>query len=255
MIVFVTDISSEHAMRNRLRHSEQLATLGHLSASIAHEMNQPLASLMLAAENALSAIKRNNWTPEQMTARIERINDQVQRLSQLMNRVRQFSRNDQGCTTVFSLQFVINEALELCAARVRHAGVTTRIELDDDLPALLTDRLLLEQTLMNLIVNACDAYEAAAAAEVQGNKPMLISAKRRGEALIIRVADQAGGIAEHVRSQLFEAFVTTKPANQGTGLGLSVSAANIAQLGGEVSAHNAEGGAVFEIILPASLFA
>ena len=86
-------------------------------------------------------------------------------------------------------------------------------------------------------------------------RPLIISAELTGHSMNIRVADRAGGIAPHVLPKLFEAFVTTKSARLGTGLGLFVSAANVGQIGGQITARNENGGAVFDIKLPSAMFA
>lgn len=255
VIGFVTDITSEHAMRSRLRHSEQLASLGQLSASIAHEMNQPLAALSLAAENGITMMNLNRGTPERIKGKFEQIGVQVDRLCQLMNRVRQFGRNEHGSVSAFAVSTVVAEALTLAGGRIKSAGAKVELRLASDLPTLLTERLLLEQVLMNLIVNACDAYGDRADQTQRGAFPVTISAELAETGLTIRIADHAGGIAPDVLSRLFEPFVTTKAADLGTGLGLSICAANVAELGGEITAYNDNGGAVFEIHLPSALLA
>ena len=255
VIAFVTDVTSEHTMRNRLRHSEQLATLGHLSANVAHEMNQPLAAILLSAENALHLVSIDRATPERMTAKLESIVSQVQRLSQFVNRIRQFSRDEHGEVTIFTVDSAIDEALTLAAGRINASGVVIETRFAADLPSLQTERLLLEQILMNLVVNACDAYMETARLPSADTWPVIISADVAENCLIISVADRAGGIPPSVMAKLFEPFFTTKSQDQGTGLGLSICAANVAELGGEISARNADGGAVFEVHLPSSLFA
>jgi PAS domain S-box-containing protein len=255
LIGFVTDITSEHAMRRRLRHSEQLATLGSLSANIAHEMNQPLAALSLTAENAIRLAQNPNKSSERITAKLENIQSQVFRLSKVINSIRQFSRNDQGRLSEFDLITVIEEAVTLVEARINSSGVMIDIRLAENLPKLHTEHILLEQILVNLIANACDAYTQ----QTTQNKPqrleVIISAQANESGLKIVVADHAGGIASDVLDRLFEPFVTTKSNDHGTGLGLSICGAHIAELGGTITARNADGGAIFEITLPQEILA
>ena len=255
IISFLTDITSEYTMRNRLRHSEQLATLGQLSASIAHEMNQPLAAMSLAAENTMRMFDLDHAPPERIRGKLEQICAHVERLSQIIERIRQFSRNEQGSVSVFALPVAIEEALTLAQSKIKEAGVTVERRLAADLPALRTERLLLEQVLMNLIVNACDAYRGRKNSGVGTQRPLTISAEASETGLAISVADRAGGFAPEAMSRMFEPFFTTKPADLGTGLGLSICAANLADLGADISAHNEDGGAVILIRIPTSLFA
>ena len=254
MIAFVTDITGEHDMRTRLHHSEQLATLGQLSANMAHELNQPLAALMLMTENTISIMQSGKATPERIIDKLGKIIVQVERMSQLINRVRQFSRDDHGTSSVFPVAMVIEEAIALAETRIHRTNVSVTSYLAPDLPELHTDRLLLEQVLMNLIVNACDAYGEGQGTASSDARPVFITVQASGRGMVIRVADRAGGIAPHVLSRMFEAFVTTKSASSGTGLGLFVSAANIGQIGGQITAQNADGGAMFEIVLPTEMF-
>ena len=255
MIAYVTDVTGEYDMRTRLRHSEKLATLGQLSANMAHELNQPLAALMLMAENSVTLVQSGKATPERIVEKLNKITGQVERLSLLINRVRQFSRDEHGSSSEFSVSTAVDEALSLAEARIHRTCVSIECHLAPDLPHLNTDRLLLEQVLMNLIVNACDAYGEDVGMAASDARPLIISAELTGHSMNIRVADRAGGIAPHVLPKLFEAFVTTKSARLGTGLGLFVSAANVGQIGGQITARNENGGAVFDIKLPSAMFA
>ena len=150
---------------------------------------------------------------------------------------------------------VIDEALLLARPKIKAAGVTVERRLAANLPALRTERLLLEQVLMNLIVNACDAYRDRNDNGVRECSPLTISAETSETGLTIRIADQAGGIAPEVMRRMFEPFFTTKPAELGTGLGLSICAANLADLGADISARNEDGGAAILIRIPPALFA
>jgi C4-dicarboxylate-specific signal transduction histidine kinase len=237
-------------MRSRLRHSEQLATLGALAANIAHEMNQPLAVIALASENALRLMNLPDSSLPRITAKLEQIHIQVMRLSQVINSIRQFSRNEQSHMSEFTVKSVIDDALNLAEARIKSTGVTIGLQLPDNLPVLCMDRLLLERVLLNLIANACDAYGEQTSRALTHALDVIVSATLRESCLAIFVSDHAGGISTDLLDRLFDPFVTTKSGATGTGLGLSICAANIAELGGEITARNADGGAVFEIILP-----
>jgi PAS domain S-box-containing protein len=249
-IGFMADISSEYEVRMRLRHSEQLAILGLASANIAHDMNQPLASLALAVENTLAAVETGKATPERLLSKLATIGSQAQRLADMVNRVRKFSRDERGTISVFALSCAVEEAIALSGMRVRTVGVEIDVAIATDVPELHTDRLLLEQVLVNLIVNACDAYSSQRSTAVSDHRLLAISANRRDDSLVIQIADHAGGIAADIMPNLFKTFVTNKPADLGTGLGLSICASNIRMLGGEITACNRDNGAVFEITLP-----
>ena len=250
IIGYMTDITSDYVSRTRLRHSEQLAILGLASANIAHDMIQPLGSLMLSVENAVAAVESGKATSEYTIGKLARIGEQATRLAQMVDRVRRFSRVDQGNKTVFQLAFAIEEAIALAEMRMRTVGMQVQVDLPPDLPELHTDRLLLEQVLLNLIINACDAYQGQQPPIESANRVLAISAEITNEALVIYLADRAGGILPVILPKLFKAFTTTKPADIGTGLGLTICAGNIRTLGGTIAARNQNGGAVFELVLP-----
>ena len=131
------------------------------------------------------------------------------------------------------------------------AGVTAVLDLGAGLPTLCMMRVPLEQVLVNIIVNACDAYGTLpSAVGSAADKKVWISARRDRDGLRLLIADAAGGIPAHLIARIFDPFFTTKEAGAGTGIGLFVSLSSINELGGTLIARNEGKGAVFDIWLP-----
>ncbi len=240
------DVTLEHEARARLQLSERLATLGAVTTSIAHEINRPLAVISLAAENALHALASGD-TPA-VAEKLRRIIEHANRLAKVMTHVRGFGRASPAKREPLDLASLLEGVLALADLRLAAAGVKVTTRLEAALPRPIGLRIALEQALLNLIMNACEAYEARPAA---CPREVLIDARRADGAILLRVADQAGGIDEALIGRIFDPFFTTKPAGTGTGIGLSISVAYLAEMGGSLSVHNESGGAVFDIRLPA----
>jgi PAS domain S-box-containing protein len=263
IIGYLTDITAEHEARLRLKLTERLLTLGEVAQGIAHEINQPLAAISLAAENGLRVLKRGGGEPAVLMRKLERIAGQAHRLGKVVRHIQTVGRADQIPNSEFTAVDLIGDALMLCEARLRASNVTVTLDLEPDLPRLRARRVLLEQVLMNIVVNACDAYDDAGdPARAPGRDPGRDAARRElhvtaeadgpgpGAFMVFNLADQAGGIAPAVLPRIFDPFFTTKQPGKGVGLGLSISFSAVREMGGDLSARNLPGGAVFTIRLP-----
>ena len=250
VIGYLTDITAEHALEQRLHLAERLATLGEVASGIAHEINQPLAAMALAAQNGLRALQRDPANIELACGKFALIDAQALRLGKVVQHIQSVGRGEEMAPTRFAIAELIADTLDLCTGRLGRAGIKVVLDLACDLPQVEAKRVLLEQVMMNLVLNACDAYgERATPGEAAGN-PLVIWARVAEAALEIGVADRAGGIAPGVLDRVFDPFFTTKQPGKGVGLGLSISFASVADMGGQLCVDNAEGGAVFTIRLP-----
>jgi C4-dicarboxylate-specific signal transduction histidine kinase len=247
VVACVVDITDIHLAEQRLRLLEKLAVLGEVSSGIAHELNQPLAAIAMAAENGDRALLRD--PPNLQTARDKfiRINEQAHRISAVIDHVRAFSRGDTKKAEPLDIGTVLHEALILLEARISANGIELDIDVPRDLPPVHAVSVLLEQAVMNVIGNACDAYRDN---PLHTRRVVRIAARADGARLRLTIADQAGGIPEALLSRIFDPFFTTKPVGKGTGLGLSISLASIVEMGGRMTVRNQHGGACFEIVLP-----
>lgn len=230
------------AMRQSMQHMDRLATLGTLTASITHELKNPLNTVLgysaLVSEESLSA--------EELKNAMERIKAAVGRCQKIIQDMLAFSRKKKASRELCDLNALCRE----CVALKRidwFSGVTITEDYDPGLPKIFAAGPEFQQVLFNLLVNAQQAARAA------GRSPAILKVRTRledGRALV-SVSDNGPGIAPEILGQIWEPFFTTKPAGEGTGLGLSICKQLVEAQGGSLSAASAPGeGATFTVALP-----
>ena len=246
MVGYLTDVTPEILELQRLRQAATLITMGEMATSMAHELRQPLSTISFAAQNIEMLFEQQNLSAELIGKKIRKIVAETQRASRLIDHMKVFGRHEHEHSGPQSWLAALAGARELLAQRLR--GYSLQDTLPADLPDVAGSPILMEQVLMNLIGNAMDAYESHDGGGVLHT--IAITGGVEGQQVVVRVSDAAGGIPDAVIGRVFEPFFTTKLAGKGTGLGLSVCFGTITEMGGTLSAHNAGGGAVFEIRLP-----
>lgn len=223
----------------------RIATMGELTASIAHEINQPLAAMATNASASLHwlAIQPPNLAEarQAMVGAMQEAN----RASSVVSRIRTLLTKASPELRPLDVNEVIREVLALTHNELVTTGVALHTDLASDIPTVLGDRVQLQQVILNLIMNAIDAMT------VNNDRPrrLLIKSARDAEGVLVRVEDSGRGISAEELPRIFDSFYTTKP--QGIGMGLSISRSIVEAHGGRLwatpgSAH----GAVFQLILP-----
>jgi len=228
------------------------AATAEIAAGLAHELSQPLASIVLAAENALIALKTAPDETAVVVQKLERIAQQAARAAKLIDHMRFFGRRESGVAQPIDLSAALDGALLILDARLRRTKVEIVRDIAPDLPQVLGTLVLVEQVMINLIANACDACKAATPALPQGRRRIEVAAFAKGGTVVLTVADRAGGIPVSDLPRVFQPFFTTKPAGEGMGLGLSISYGIVSDMGGTMTARNGKDGAVLELRLPAN---
>ena len=245
---FVTDITDERAMREELRRTETFALLGEVAGRISHEMNQPMAAISMAAENGMLMLERASPNLGAVRDKFARIEQQIERVVAIIGHISSFSRKRMIAEAEeLDIHAVVQSALSVTEAKMMSAGVPVRLEIAEDLPPPRGVAVLVEQIVINLIVNACDAYMDKPDI---GDRYVTISAFCSGDHFILRVSDKAGGIPQDMIGNIFDPFVTSKPPGKGTGLGLSFCLASVGQFGGRMTVENVDGGARFDVSMP-----
>ncbi|MFG1478970.1 PAS domain S-box protein [Xanthobacter sp. V4C-4] len=231
------------AGRERLHHVEKLSAMGSLLASVAHELNNPLA--IVIAQSTLLASKADNEGTRQ---RAERIRAAADRCGRIVKSFLAMARQKPPVREPLDMDEVVRNALEMLGYGLRSSGVEVETELARPLPTILADRDLMSQVVSNLLLNAQQAL-----VEQPPPRRIRIRARREGDMLAIQIADNGPGVSPEIAARIFDPYFTTKAAGVGTGIGLSISRNIVASHGGELRlAARPEGGAAFEIRLPVS---
>jgi len=256
LVLLGVDETMRRAAEVRLFDASRLATLGEMASSIAHEINQPLAVIRLAAEtlNEEFQLAEPGAVPAELREftgrKLERIANQTERASTIIRDLRIFARKPDDQPTPFSVPDALRGAADLVHEQLRLASVAIELRLDEACGQVLGHANRLQQVVINLVLNARDAM-----LEKPGDAPPTIRVhaypKPDGSGVVVDIEDNGPGIPPKVLPRLFEPFFTTKPGGKGTGLGLSISYEIVRQMGGTISAENLEGkGARFRFTLP-----
>jgi two-component system NtrC family sensor kinase len=221
--------------------AEKIASLGRLAAGVAHEINNPLAGILIYAEALLKEIgDRPQWRED-----LQEIVDQTLRCKQIVTRLLEFSRQSLGQRVLFDLNEIIGRCVDLLARQSLFHDVHVVLDLERELPQIVGDPGELQQVCTNLMINAADAVLG------RGRLDIRTRSMPETEEVILEFADTGPGIAPEVREKIFEPFFTTKPPGSGTGLGLSVVYGIIQRHNGTVEVTSPPGGgATFIIKLP-----
>jgi PAS domain S-box-containing protein len=229
-------------------HAARISVLGEFTASIAHEINQPLAAMLTNGETALRWLNR----PEPNTAKasdlIQRIADDGRRAADIIARIRAMAAGRAPQPAALSLHDVIEESMVFLRHELQSKGVAVLLDLAPVLPPVTGDRTQLQQVVVNLAVNAVQAMAQAGTTR----RSLLIQTRRADGEISCTFEDSGPGIAQAHLGQLFDSFFTTK--DTGMGMGLPISRSIIEAHGGEIRADNksAYGGARFTFVLPAA---
>ena len=232
-----------------LEHANRVATVGQLSASIAHEVNQPLAAALTNAQTALRWLEAQPPNVEKVRQALGRIVNDCKRASDVIGGIRALVKKEPPRRNCIEINEAILEVIAMTRSEVLKDGVSVRTQLAQDLPFIQGDRVQLQQVVLNLIVNAAEAMGGVG----DGPRELLISTgEARSEGVLVAVADSGPGLAHANPERLFEPFYTTKPA--GLGMGLPICRSIVEALGGRLWATaNAPQGAIFQFTVPAQL--
>jgi two-component system NtrC family sensor kinase len=229
------------AAQSQLLHTEKIASLGRMAAGVAHEINNPLAGILIYAELlqrdlAVDAVNREN---------IEVIINQTMRCQHIVHRLLDFSRQSLGDEKLFDVNEIIHRCVELISHQAFFHNIKVIQRLDPFLPQIVGDPGQLQQVFTNLLLNAADAMTG------QGQITITSRPTAPGDGIILEFTDTGCGIPPEHRDKIFEPFFTTKPPGKGTGLGLSIVYGVIQRHGGTITTDNPpEGGTTFTIRLP-----
>ena len=241
------DVTETKKSQAQVIHASKLATLGEMATSVAHELNQPLNVIRLAAGNCRMRLGGLPGEHEFFDAKLNRIEEQTARATSIIDHMRMFGRKTLEDATELHVSQVVRNALDLVGEQLRLSDIEIELNLPEDRgERVIGHSIQLEQVILNLLTNARDAILAHS----PDKKRISIRVEKVGEHIVVSMQDTGGGIPDKIRDRVFEPFFTTKEMGKGTGLGLSVSYGIVSDMNGTIQVQNTETGANFEIILP-----
>jgi signal transduction histidine kinase len=240
------DTAQRAAMQTELARVARVTTMGEMAASIAHEINQPLAAIANNASASLRWLGQEPPNVKRARSVLERVVSDAGRASDVIGSVRGMLAKGSQDRIELDMNELIREVMTFARADLKHHGITVRTELGEDLPRIAGVRVQLQQVLLNLIANAA---ESMAAVEPRARVLTVRSQKIGNCDIVVTVEDTGSGIEPADLERVFDAFFSTKP--EGMGMGLSICRSIIEAHGGRISAAPArEGGSVFQVSLP-----
>ncbi len=233
------DITDTKKLEQQIQHAEKLASVGKLAAGVAHEINNPLGGIL----NCLYNLRKGTLSPVRYEEYVASMEDGLRRVQKIVRQLLDFSQQHEPELAATDINAVVERVLAL----TNHAFVANQIRLEtqlaDNLPALMLDRHMIEQVLMNLVLNAIQA--------IKERGTVTIRTRLSNDVCMIEVQDTGCGIAAQHLSRIFDPFFTTKGVGEGTGLGLSVSMGIVERHGGRIMVDSEVGrGSTFTVRLP-----
>jgi two-component system NtrC family sensor kinase len=229
------------ATHHQLVQAEKIASLGRMAAGVAHEINNPLAGILIYAELLARELDKQPSLKEN----IEVVINQTMRCQQIVNRLLDFSRHSLGQKRLFDPNEVIRNCVDLVHHQAFFHNIKIQQELDPRLPQIIGDPGQIQQVFTNLLLNAADAMNGSGTITVSSHPTL------GAKGVELRFTDTGCGIPPEVRDKIFDPFFTTKPPGKGTGLGLSIVYGVIQRHGGTIKADNPPGGGTtFTVTLP-----
>ncbi|MFD1882350.1 sensor histidine kinase [Paracoccus pacificus] len=241
------EIAERERMQKELRVAEQtveqsskLAALGEMSASVSHELNQPLAAMKTYLAGARLLLQRDRY--EEALSSFQRVDDLIERMGAITRQLKSYARKGGEAFEPVDLRAALSGALTMMEPQLKSRTVRIIRMVPREPVMVMADRIRLEQVIINLLRNAFDATK-------DQKDPEIELTVRAGSHAMLTVRDNGPGLTD--MEKLFEPFWTTKKPGEGTGLGLAISSGIVSDFGGRLTAHNTEGkGAVFEMQLP-----
>lgn len=231
-----------------LAHVARLSMMGEMATGLAHEINQPLAAIAAYAEGAAIRMRDGNLDLQSLAQVVDRIAVDAHRAGQIIRRLRKFVRKRAPDRSSLAINDLVREVAQFVDADIKNREVRLGLDLDINLPLVSGDSIEVQQVLLNLVRNGCDAMM-----EIEPSRRSLMIRTRfdGDDSIEVEVEDSGHGLSGGMQDQLFDPFFSTKM--DGLGMGLAISRSIIESHGGQVWAtSNAEGGATFRFSMPAN---
>jgi signal transduction histidine kinase len=247
LIVLAEDITLAKRLERQMLLTERLTTAGRLASGVAHELNNPLATIAGCAESLLTRLSEGKLGERMELADfphyLRLIEEEAYRCKEITGSLLQFVREPGSRRAATDVNAAVAKTMELLSHQSRFASSRIQTELDPSVPALTANEGQLRQVFLGLAANALEAMD--------GNGTLTIRTRVISEGVDIEFEDEGPGIPEDVMPRIFDPFFTTKPPGQGTGLGLAIAQGIVADHGGRIEVTSRQGkGSVFRVVLP-----
>ena len=256
IIANIADITDSIQAEAQLIQASKMATLGEMSAGMAHELNQPLNAIRIGSDLLKKMVARGQSLDPELAGKVSgEIGAQVERAANIINHLREFGRkSDLDELEKVNINKPISDVFTVLGQQLKLRQITVNLDLDENIPPILGVRNRLEQVFINLVMNARDAIEEKremAHGETPEGVLSIRSYQEDGKVVAV-VRDNGNGMPESVKEKIFEPFFTTKEITKGTGLGLSISYGIIKDYEGAIEVESMAGsGTIFKISFPA----
>jgi signal transduction histidine kinase len=239
----MSDVTDEREAEQRLRRAERLASLGGLAAGAAHEINNPLAAISLAAQ----MLMEDESLPEDVLDDVRVIERQASRAGEVTDRMLVFARRKEGERDAYEINDLVREVLRGRRYEIETHAITLQENPGEHLPHVWVDPVQIERVLTNLVINAEKALDEVA----EDERLLMVTSRATDGGVAVDIADTGPGIPEHILPRIFDPFFTTREVGEGTGLGLSMSYSIVQAHGGELKVKTRPGeGTTFTLELP-----
>jgi len=261
-VLVIRDISARKRMEDELKQKQmeliqagKMATLGEMAAGVAHELNQPLNTIRIAAGRLRRKLSGRGADAKLFKEKLALIEKQVDRAAGIIEHLRRFGRKPRRESSTVLISDAIEGVFTLLGEQLKTTGVEVYFEAEEGMPPVVGEQMRLEQVFLNIISNAREAMEARERSlhgkDSDYRKRLEIRARRIDSSWVqIEFTDNGCGMPEEVAERVFEPFFSTKDVGEGTGLGMSISYSIIRDFGGRIECVSAEGkGTTFRIWL------
>jgi histidine kinase len=251
-ILSITDVTEMLEKDAQLIQACKMASLGEMSAGIAHELNQPLNVIKIGTEYLKMLIKEGKAIDLLILLQVAQdASEQVDRASEIINRLRDFGRMSDFSRQEVDVNKHIRNVIAVIGEQLRLQSIEVRLDLDEDLGFILGRSNRLEQVIFNLVTNARDAINQDTDQVASGTRRITIRSFREDGRVSVTVSDTGTGIRQEDKAKIFEPFFTTKEGGKGMGLGLSIVYGIVRDHGGAINVHSEEGvGTTFKLSFP-----
>ena len=243
-VLIVDDQTEKRRLQEQLIQSEKMSAIGQLIAGVAHDLNNPLASVVGFADFLIEGAA----APEALREPLAAIRNEAERAAKIVRSLLNFARKNEGERRLQPFVPILEETVLLLRNQLTALKIEAHLEVADDIPPIAVDANRLQQVFVNLVNNAAQAMEAAGIGD-----RIDIVAKKWMDGVALHIVDNGPGVPEEIVARVFEPFFTTKPEGEGTGLGLSICQGIVKEHGGRIIlSPRPGGGADFTVELPGS---